>query len=98
MSDNTNDIINSLDGMKRAEAPGFFYAGIRAKMERGQKIERQMFSLKPVFITLVLFIFLVANLSVLSGLRKKETNSAPGGPGIESFAKEYNLNIQTIGE
>lgn len=98
MSNNTNDIINSLDGMARAEAPGFFYAGIRAKMERGLPAERPVFSLKPVFITLVLFIFLVANLSVLSGLGKKETNNAPSGPGIESFAKEYNLSIQTIGE
>lgn len=98
MNSNSDNIINSFDKMKRAEAPGFFYAGIRAKMERGIKAESAAFSLRPVFVTAVLFVFLLMNIFMLTGMSKQtgHENASPES-GARSFAQEYHFNVQTLG-
>ena len=100
MKYNTDDILNSLAGLKRAEAPGQFYASLRAKMARQQQEEpaRARLSLRPVFVAAVLFIFLTANIFVLTGRDNSQKNvqSENDATGIRAFSEAYNLNAQSF--
>ena len=98
----TNDILNSLSGLKRAEAPGHLYASLRAKMERQQKdmpVTRKL-SLRPVFVSAVLFIFLAANILVLTDLNKPVNNmrSQNEATGINAFSEAYGLNAKSFAQ
>ena len=95
---NTDKILNSFDQLKRAEAPGHFYAGIRAKMQREQKSNSvKGFTLKPAYAMMLLAIFLILNISVLSLVNKK-AEKTEDAPGTQAFAREYNLTTQTFGQ
>lgn len=101
---NKDDILKSMDGMSRAEAPQQFYAGIRAKMERQSPAERiSSFSWKPVFVTSALFVFLFINIFALSFFNKQTKSvdpitQSPNHPtsGIQAFAEEYHLGTQSL--
>ncbi len=79
MSTRTDDILNSMNGMKRAEAPQQFYAGIRAKMARQSSAEIVTgFSWKPVFVSAALFVFLFINIAALNFFNKQsKTEGSP---------------------
>lgn len=92
------DILYSLTGITRANAPQQLYAGIRAKMQRQQPENNvRAFSLKPVFASVILLAFLCANIITLSSL-KKNRQPATTTSGAEAFAKEYNLSAQSFGQ
>ena len=98
---NTEDILNSINGLKRAEAPNHFYAGIRAKMQRQlPEPKRTGFILRPAFITSVLFIFLLTNITVLTlnNRKDKKTEQSANSSGVQAFAQEYNLTTETLGQ
>ena len=98
---NTNDILNSINGLKRAEAPNHFYAGIRAKMQRQlPEPNRTGFILRPAFITSVLFIFLLTNITVLTlnNRQEKKTEQTANSSGVQAFAQEYHLTTETLGQ
>ena len=98
---NTDDILNSINGLKRAEAPNHFYAGIRAKMQRQlPEPKRTGFTLRPAFVTSVLFIFLLTNITVLTlnTRQEKKTEQSANSSGVQAFAQEYNLTSQTLGQ
>jgi hypothetical protein len=96
---NTDNILNSINGLKRAEAPDHFYAGIRAKMQRQMPEEKpRAFILRPAFITSVLFVFLLGNIAVLSFNRTTEKTTIQTTTGAQAFAQEYNLSVQTLGQ
>ena len=90
--------------MVTAETPDHFYAGIRAKMQRQeQQPQVRSFNYKPVFVTSLLFIFLVANIIVLKTNRvakaDEETAISPAASmGIQQFASEYNFNSKSFGQ
>ncbi len=99
MNNNTGDIINSINGIKKAEAPAQFYAGVRAKMARQQNagtVNRQLSTvnyLKPIFITAVLFLFLITNIIVLTNnKRTKKSEPENTAATIQEFAEDYHLN------
>ena len=95
---NTDKILNSIDHIKRAEAPDHFYAGIRAKMQREQRSSvSARFSLKPAYAMMLLVIFLIVNISVLSVANKK-TEKTEDTSDMQAFAREYNLTTQTFGQ
>lgn len=95
---NTDKILNSIDHLKRAEAPGHFYAGVRAKMQRAQKSNAVAgFVLKPAYAMMALVVFLIVNISVLS-ISNKKTEKAEDSSGTQAFAREYNLTTQTFGQ
>lgn len=94
---NTDKILSSIDHLKRAEAPGHFYAGVRAKMQREQKSNAAGFSLKPAYAMAVLAVFLIVNISVLS-LANKKSEKAADTSGTQAFAREYNLTTQAFGQ
>jgi len=105
MNKRTDDILKSMDGMSRAEAPQQFYAGIRAKMERQLPAERiSSFSWKPVFVTAALFVFLFINIAALNFFNKQTKSTASPinqstdqpTTGIQAFADEYHLGTQGL--
>jgi hypothetical protein len=95
---NTDKILSSIDQLKRAEAPDYFYAGIRAKMQREQKNNSVTgFTLKPAYAMMMLAAFLIINISVLSVANKK-AGKTEDASGTQAFAREYNLTTQTFGQ
>ena len=97
MTKRTDDILKSMDGMSRAEAPQQFYAGIRAKMERQSPAERiSSFSWKPVFVTAALFVFLFINIFALNFFNRQTKTTEKQSSGIQAFADEYHLGTQGL--
>ncbi len=100
-SNNRKDaILNSLDGIKKAAAPDFFYTRLIGRMQQ-QLPEREagrMF--KPAVLILSLSFLLLLNIVVLT---KGRNQSDPGkvqpgndGATIQSFMKDYNFTEQML--
>ena len=91
----TEDILNSLDGMKRASAPDFFFTRLKARMEKGQKkpASTGWWVLKPVYTIAVIALVIVVNLAVV--FIKSETQTpgtlAADTDGYQSIAADYDL-------
>ena len=99
------EILNSLDGSKRAAAPDFFYTRLRARMlarleggERGPtNNNRRNWQLRPVYIISALLLIIFVNVFVfLKG--RNETTTADNNESVQqSIAAEYSLNdINTV--
>lgn len=90
------EVLNSLDGCKRATAPAFFYTRLKARMERGliPKNSSRNWVLRPVYIVAALFLVLAINLFVLlKGQDETSTATADNNESIQqSIAAEYSLN------
>ena len=92
---NTEDILNSLDGMKRVSAPDFFYTRLKARMEKRQEkpAPTGWWVLKPVYAVAVIALVIVVNLAVV--FIKSETQSpgtlAADTDSYQSIAADYNL-------
>lgn len=88
-------IMESLEGIKPAVAPDFFYTRLKGKMLPAAE-KKTIFILRPAFITTALSLFLIVNIFSLLTMNKmpkqyfSEQNSKPAT--IESFAKAYDLN------
>lgn len=92
----TEDILNSLDGVKRAAAPDFFYTRLVARMEKGLPVATNSgWRLKPVFVMAALLIVLAVN-AVVFLQRQNNGDTVAATDTDESFqqsiAAEYNLN------
>ena len=76
---NSEEIINSLDGLQRATAPDFFYTRLRAKMEKGIEAAtpQPAWYFRPVYVMAVLMIVLAVNAVVFftSNIKKESTAS-----------------------
>ena len=94
-------IMKSLGGIQPAAAPDFFYTRLKGKMqpETGKKT---FFMLRPAFITAALSLFLIVNIFSLLTINKapKQSVSLQNNkpPTIESFAKAYDLNAESVYE
>lgn len=92
-----NRIMESLDGIKKEAAPDFFYTRLKGKMQPAEK--QGIFLLRPAFITAVLALFLIVNVFSLFEMSKtKQPGREDQQPGIESFAKAYNLSSGSLYE
>ncbi len=96
-------ILNSLEGMQKVNAPDFFYTRLLGRMQKEQDREsKPFFLLRPAFITAALAIALVFNLVSLTGFNKKQykadTVKSNAPTTIESFAKAYNLQSESVYE
>jgi hypothetical protein len=101
------EILNSLDGAKRASAPDFFYTRLRAKMlarheggERGVNNRNNLnWKLRPVYILSALLVVIALNIFVFfSGQDENTTTTADNNESVQqSIASEYSLNdINTV--
>ena len=98
-----NRILNSLDDLQKATAPDFFYARLTGRMQEEMEPEkRTFFLLRPAFITAALLLVLIINVVSLSLLNKQpeQKTSLPSNkaPTIESFAKAYGMNTESVYE
>jgi hypothetical protein len=90
----TEEILNSLDGAQRANAPSFFYTRLKARMEKGMAIApRSSWRLRPAFaFTALLIVLLVNALVVLKN--KNNTPEVTANNDVESYqslAAEYSV-------
>lgn len=92
-----DDIFGSLDGIKRATTPDFFYTRLQVKMQNrlegsGDPSIQRPWTLRPVFALTVLVGVLLVNAAVI--LQKKDVPETVVNETeiLQSIAAEYSLN------
>jgi hypothetical protein len=103
MSNKTDKILNSLNGIKKAEIPNFFYTRLLGRMQNEMEpVKKLSFLLKPLWVTATLLVLLLINVFSITQLNKKQSTSStaptPKPATIESFAEAYNMNSITVYE
>ena len=81
--------LNSLDGLKRAEASAFLFTRIQQRMRNHEQVNQYgnwLFKL-----AVVLILFMGANVYSYSELPRSTNVGASPGTGINAFANEYGL-------
>ena len=95
-------ILNSLEGLKKVEAPDFFYTRLMGRMQNAMPEQTAKPSMRPVFLTISLSVVLLLNIIALTNMNmKSETKKVTPGTGaatIQSFANAYNLNTESVYE
>lgn len=97
MSNNKNskieDILGSLDGVKKASAPDFFYTRLKARMEKGLEPEpKRPWLLRPAFALTVLAGVLLVNAAVIFQKADTAETAINDAEQFQSIAAEYSLN------
>jgi hypothetical protein len=87
-----DDILQSLDGLQRAEPQPFFYTRLLARLENHPAEKTWEWLSKPVFSLATLLLLLVLNIGVISSYLNTKTAVTQPSNDIESFAKEYYLD------
>lgn len=100
----TEEILNSLNGVRKASVPDFFYTRLKARMlarlEGGEKElggQNKRWIIRPAFAFAALALVLLLNTFVV--FQKNETgNELPGDNTdiAQSFATDYSLNDNNI--
>ncbi len=103
MENRIDKILGSTDGLKKAAAPDFFYTRLIGRMQQELEPKRKsFFLLRPAFITTALSLILVINIVALTQLNKqpapKATVQSTKPATIESFAKAYDMNSESLYE
>lgn len=94
------EILNSLDGVKRMPAPDFFYTRLKARMVTSQEDGKKdilpspvrSWILKPAYAFAALVLVLLVNAVVILKNNSGDVVSAAEGDSLQSIATEYNLN------
>ena len=88
------DILSSLDGVKRATAPDFFYTRLKARMEKDiLPAPERPWILRPVYALGALAVVLLVNAAVI--INRNNANDEMvinDNETIQSIAADYNLN------
>jgi hypothetical protein len=99
--DKVLSIMESLGGIQPAAAPDYFYTRLKGKMQPVAE-KKTFFMLRPAFITTALSLFLIVNVFSLLNINKKSKQHFSGKSNkpatIESFAKAYDLNAESVYE
>ena len=87
------EILSSLDGIKKASAPDFFYTRLNARMENELvKVSGKPRVWRPVYAFAALFLILAINtIVILSSNQAKNVNDSDTEV-MQSIAAEYNIN------
>lgn len=94
--------LHSIDGIKRAEVPPFFYTRLQARLtnQHANTWWQQLFliSTKPTFCVITLSLFILLNITAITTIikDKKQALTTPESTTIQSFAQEYNLSTTTV--
>jgi hypothetical protein len=87
------EILNSLDGVKRTPAPDFFYTRLKARMEKDiLPAPARSRILRPAYAFAALVLVLLVNAAVILKNNSGNVVSAAEGDSLQSIAAEYNLN------
>jgi hypothetical protein len=87
------DILGSLDGIRKTTAPDFFYTRLKARMEKGYESSTpKSWILRPAYAMSALVIIVLVNAAVIfSRADTKQTNFTETDT-LQSIAAEYRLN------
>ncbi len=100
-----DEIINSLNGMDRVEAPPFFCTRLMARIEKEVNAPswiEQIIGImtRPTFAIVTLSLFVVMNMaaisSVLKGKKQASLSNNNTDASLQSFAQEYDLSVFTL--
>ncbi|UEG49424.1 hypothetical protein LK994_12355 [Ferruginibacter lapsinanis] len=91
-------IIESLDGLKRAEAPAFFYTRLLGRMQHTSSSAQKKYYLavRPVFIVSILLLALLINVATLIHFKDSGDRRSANTATIESFTNEYDFSARSI--
>lgn len=92
----TDEILNSLEGIRRAAPPDFFRAKINARIMMRQEApsSRRMATAGVALISVALFLLLVVN--VLAIVRYKTRGTEKRNIKMEQFYEQHGLNEQSF--
>ena len=95
VSEHINHLISSLDQIKRAPAPAYFYTRLRARMEQSPVIPQEGIQLRPALALVVMLLLLLVN-TVLILNRTPAPTFADSNDKEESqhWSNEYASNDQ----
>jgi hypothetical protein len=89
-------VLQSLDGIQRAEPMPFFYTRLHARMQKEKEVESigWMPVRKPVWLIATLFVFLLLNGIMIKQSARLSSNkhSTSETASLQSFASEFELN------
>jgi hypothetical protein len=85
-----DDILQSIEGIDRAEVSPFFYTRLMGRMQEPVS-KGAVWIKKPVFAFTTLVLLLALNITAISQFLKKEQPAAQQ-TGLQGFAAEYGLD------
>jgi len=89
----TDDILESLNGIKRASAPDFFYTRLKARMEKGMGAGNSSpYLLRPAYAFITIVVVLLLNAAILFKNNSSNDIESTEKETLQSIAAEYNLN------
>ena len=90
-----DEILNSLEGMKRATAPDFFFTRLRSRMEKEyEPLAKKQRVLRPAYAFAALLVVLLINVAVLfQNSRNSDTTATAtiDTDSIQALASEYSV-------
>jgi hypothetical protein len=89
------EILESFEGIKRTQAPDFFYTRLKARMEKELLAKPQTSGLRhPAYAFLALFLVLIINATVIfkGNFLGSSDNAVSDTDVTQSIAAEYNIN------
>ncbi|MES2003244.1 MAG: hypothetical protein V4450_01890 [Bacteroidota bacterium] len=91
-------ILQSLDGIRSAEMPSFFYTRLQTKLDNGSAANSFWKIITQPTVSLVtLSLLLIVNVvAVRSYLKSSEQGQSKQNSGIENFVQEYDLSSTSI--
>jgi len=89
----TEEILNSLDGIKKVQAPDFFYTRLRAKMETSPPTNQARKIFRPAYVIAFLALLIAFNLISLIKQNNAQNNTISAEPeNSQTIASAYNLD------
>jgi len=87
--------LQRLEGMLDAGTDDFFYARLRARMQRELVQDNWNFPLKPVWIVGTMTLLLAINIFMLSQQFKVKSSTTASSSTLQSFAESYDQSISS---
>lgn len=95
VSDHIDYYLNSLDQVKRASAPAYFYTRLRARMEKDVQEPAGNFQLRPALTLLVMMLLLLVNsFLVLNPTPQSTLADTTEKEELQHWTNEYAVNDQ----
>ncbi|MBL0146437.1 MAG: hypothetical protein IPP48_12525 [Chitinophagaceae bacterium] len=96
------EILESLNGLQKAEAPAFFYTRLKGRMQQQllTSSAKKTFAFKPLFVVALLCVVLTVNIFSLVEFKhlpkSEEIMQTNKSITIETFANAYNLDVASV--
>ena len=91
----TDEYLQSLREIKKAETTPFFYTRLKARMGKQIPVAGWSFPLKPLWLVSMLILFLFINTFFLVTHVKQSQEASDKNTSIQNFASGYDLSVST---